>query len=205
MRESKVYVRTGMLAKLQAILMFLSAVTVLAPGLAPELRAQGSEDTFFEDQDFYPDDDPFKQQDEFGVPQDDFSEGGEFINEAELEKGEITVGGRQQQLRLLGERELLPQNAAWGAGTGLLIGGWFALINQGTSRETQRSLGLGVVLGTLVGLAVGARTLIAPNAPQPVGANDLNRQPDDLRGIQSYATASRGTWSPFQLSFSFRF
>ena len=197
-----------MLAKAQGFPFWLLvlALICLLGGFSQRVQAQGSEDTFFEDEDFAPDDDAFKQQDEFGAPKEDTTEGGGFIDESQIPGGEITVGGRQAQLRLLGERELLPQNAAWGAGTGLLIGGWFALINQGTSRETQRSLGLGVVVGTLIGLAVGARTLIAPNAPQPVGANDLNDLHDRAGGTnQAFASADGGHWSPFQLTFTFQF
>ena len=145
----------------------------------------------------------FKEQDEFGMPSEDFTEGGEFIDESTLTPAEeaVTIGGRQGQLRLLGERQLLPQNAAWGAGTGLLIGGWFALINQGTNRETQRSLGLGVVLGTIVGLAVGARSLIAPKAPQPVGALDLWRNDS---GSGAFALGGL-SGSPLTMTFTFRF
>jgi hypothetical protein len=197
-----------MLAKAQGFPLWLLvlALICLLGGFGQRVQAQGSEDTFFDDDDFAPDDDPFKQQDEFGVPQDDTTEGGEFIDETQLPGGEITAGGRQAQLRLLGERDLLPRNAAWGAGTGLLIGGWFALINQGTSRETQRSLGLGVVVGTLIGLAVGARTLIAPNAPQPVGANDLNDLHDRLGGVsRASASVFGGHWSPYLLTFTFQF
>jgi hypothetical protein len=197
-----------MLAKSRGFPFYLLvlALICLLGGFGQRVHAQGSEDTFFEDEDYFPDDDPFKQQDEFGVPKEDFAEGGDFIDESRLPANELTIGGRQSQLRLLGERELLPQNAAWGAGTGLLIGGWFALINQGTSRETQRSLGLGVVVGTLIGLAVGARSLITPNAPQPVGANDLNQSHDSAeRNSQAFASSGRGTWSPFLLSWSFNF
>jgi hypothetical protein len=196
-----------MLAKLRParLGMFALLLIALCGGWAAPARAQGSEDTFFEDQDFFPDEDPFQETDEFGVPQDDFTEGGEFIDESTVEGEEITAEGRQAQLRLLGERELLPTNAAWGAGTGLLIGGWFALINQGTSRETQRSLGLGVVLGTLVGLAVGARTLFSPSAAQPISATDLNPLHDSAeRDNQAFAASSLFN-SPIQLSVTFRF
>ena len=47
------------------------------------------------------------------------------------------------------DRDDLPFNIAWGAGTGLLIGGWFALINEGDNRETQQAIGVGVVPGSV--------------------------------------------------------
>lgn len=181
------------------LLISLAGAVALPP--AP-IRAQSTDDYFAEDDEFFQEDDPFQQQDEFGNPVDDFTEGGEFVDETELEGDGPTLSGRQAQLRLLGERELLPQNAAWGAGTGLLIGGWFALINQGTNRETQRSLGLGVVVGTLVGLAVGARTLIAPAAPQPVGAV----MPWGDGADRSVMASSAPAFSPISLSFfNYRF
>ena len=195
-----------MFAKRQGLLLIVPLLALLWwLTLSGVPRAQGTDDYFFEDDQGFQEDDPFQQQDEFGMPADDFTEGGEFIDESTLPGAEqgISLGGRQQQLRVLGEREQLPQNAVWGAGTGLLIGGWFALINQGTSRETQRSLGLGVVLGTLVGLAVGARSLIAPKAPQPVSALDPWR--DDRGGNLSF-TASHGQSSPLTFfTFTFRF
>jgi len=193
-----------MFAKLRRIiligLLFLFIGLLALPPVPT--RAQGNEDYFFEDDEFSQESDPFQEQDEFGNPVDDFTEGGEFIDESTLDADGVSVSGRQAQLRLLGERELLPQNAAWGAGTGLLIGGWFALINQGTNRETQRSLGLGVVLGTLVGLAVGARTLVAPSAPTPVGAV----MPWGDGSDRSVNASIAPRFSPFSLSFfNYRF
>ena len=149
-------------------LLALVALGLLFCVTEPAIHAQFG-DELFEEEDLFAGDDPFLEEDEFGLPQDDFTEGGEFVEEADLPPSQQLISGRQRDLRLLGEREMLPLNAAWGAGTGLVIGGWFALINQGTSRETQRSLGLGVVLGTIVGLLVGARSLVAPDSPTAVG------------------------------------
>ncbi len=106
-----------------------------------------------------------------GPGAEDFTSGGEFIEESRLsisERDAITEGGRRAQLRLVGEKEMLPFNGGWGAGTGLLIGGWFALIREGGNRETLRSIGLGIVIGTLVGIAVGTKSLLVPDAPQPI-------------------------------------
>jgi hypothetical protein len=204
-REDREYVRSGMIAKGQRILMLaplLAAACLLAVS-AKSALAQGTDDNFFEEDEAFQEEDPFRERDEFGLPVEDFTEGGEFIDESTLPPAEqgVTIGGRQAQLRLLGERQLLPLNAAWGAGTGLLIGGWYALINQGTNRETQRSLGLGIVLGTIVGLVVGVRTLIQPQAPAAMGAFDPPRT--DLGG-GSLASTSLSA-SPFSMTFTWRF
>jgi len=68
-------------------------------------------------------------------------------------------------LRAKGEQEIMPLNVAWGAGTGLLIGGWFALIQNSDDRTTQRAIGMGIVLGTGLGAFLGMRNVIFPNAP----------------------------------------
>lgn len=124
--------------------------------------------------------------DEFGtVPggaEPDVTEGESYVDETQ-QPATITVGGRQVQLRLASDRELLPMNAAWGAGTGLLIGGWFALIDAGSNRDTQRSIGLGIVIGAAIGITVGLKTVINPNAAT---LGDNSRIP----------SAGQLTWSP---------
>lgn len=99
---------------------------------------------------------------------DDFSEGGRFVEDDRqgISRDGVTLRGRRTQLGLEQEREQLPLNAAWGAGTGLLIGGWFALIGNSDDRDTQRSIGLGSVLGALLGVFVGTQILIDPDAPR---------------------------------------
>lgn len=177
-------------------------------GLPQTARAQYGGDDLFQEEgggDFFgPQDDPFFEDtggDEFGAPQDDFTEGGEFVEEEEVTRQpDVTAQGRTQQLRTLGEREMLPMNAAWGAGTGLLLGGWYALVNAGTNRETQRSLGLGIVLGTVLGITVGTRSLIAPDAPQPVGQAGPPHPAE--RGALA---ATPMPEAPLKLSYTFRF
>ncbi len=158
---------------------------VLALGARPwPVRAQGSDED--QEQDLYSD-----QQDDFsdqvpdqefdqdtGLPpapgaatgQEDQTEGNQYVDESGGAgvSGQTLQGARQQQIRVSNERADLPMNAAWGAGTGLLIGGWLALIGAGSNRDTQRNIGTGIVVGALVGLAVGAKSVINPNAPSPV-------------------------------------
>lgn len=143
-----------------------------------------------------PDDDFFDAgTDEFGEPvpggkEQDLTEGDTYVDESAQQSSTITVGGRQVQLKLASERDVWLQNLAWGGGTGLLIGGWLALINAGDNRETQRAIGVGIVLGGILGAVVGVRYALNPNAPQ--AANN------DAPAGSSNATASSGKveWQP---------
>lgn len=137
-------------------------------------------------------------------PEQDFTESNRFVDESLLPSGGpgTTVGGRQLQLTLGRDRETLPLNVAWGAGTGLLIGGWFALINEGDNRQTQRSIGLGIVAGILLGIAVGTRTVLDPNAPRPTSVGDA--APTSADGPQfspAVALEPDGTRVGFRMTF----
>lgn len=108
----------------------------------------------------------------------ELTEGDTYADESQQPSAAApTQGGRQLQLRLGAERDVLPLNAAWGAGTGLLIGGWLALISAGSNRDTLRSIGMGIVLGGIVGVAVGMKSVIAPTAP-PAARADTKTPPD---------------------------
>jgi hypothetical protein len=83
----------------------------------------------------------------------------------------------------------------------LLLGGWFALIDEGDDRSTQRSIGLGAVLGALLGMTVGLKTVIAPNAPR---AASLGSSPSQ-KTILSVASDSLPRPPPFSLGFTLKF
>ena len=186
------------------LVMFLAAASLLLQGLPAQ--AQFLRDDF-ERERFIESDEGFVEEDEgFGVPrqEDEFSEGGRFVEEDSdfTTRRGLTLRSRRSQIQLAEERELLPLNAAWGAGTGLLIGGWFALISNGDNRDTQRSVGVGVVLGTLLGALVGTKTLIDPNAPRAVmHPSPENRSPGS--GLAGTSLALAG--GRFSLRFSLRF
>ena len=99
----------------------------------------------------------------------DYTEGNRYVDESLVPRstGVPTQTSRRMQLSLGRERTTLPLNVAWGAGTGLLIGGWFALISEGNNRQTQRPIGLGIVSGILLGVMVGTRNVFNPDAPKP--------------------------------------
>jgi hypothetical protein len=163
------------------IVITAAAPMLAAPGIA---RAQFFTDDPESDFGTSPEDEFFEMgADEFGEPlpgspEQDITEGDTYVDEG-TQPATITVGGRQVQLRLATERELLPMNAAWGAGTGLLIGGWFALINAGSNRETQRAIGVGIVLGAIIGTVVGLKYVINPSAPSGLGDNHPPASPPE--------------------------
>ena len=76
---------------------------------------------------------------------------------------------------LLVRRELLsqegkeaPSNLGYGAGTGLMIGTWFAFIRKETNTRQQfRTIGTSTVLGAVVGIMLGTRSVWDPGAPRP--------------------------------------
>ena len=85
---------------------------------------------------------------------------------------------------LIVRRELLsqegkdaPSNLGYGAGTGLMMGTWFAFIRKETNTRQQfRTIGSSTVLGALVGIMLGTRSVWNPGAPRP----EDNYQPTSL-------------------------
>ena len=76
---------------------------------------------------------------------------------------------------LFGQQELMERerqqsitNIAYGAGTGLLIGAWTAFItSETTTRNQWRTIGTATVLGGVVGLMLGTRSVWDPEAVRP--------------------------------------
>ena len=126
------------------------------------------------------------QDSEFGIT-DDFlepgmtEEGDPFapMNEEEdlyIDEESFDIGTEQAlQDNLFTQRELLQRerqqsiaNIGYGAGTGLMIGGWSAFIAQETTTRNQwRTIGTSTVLGGVIGLLLGTRSIWDPAAPRP--------------------------------------
>jgi hypothetical protein len=76
---------------------------------------------------------------------------------------------------LIVRRELLsiegkdaPSNLSYGAGTGLMMGTWFAFIRTETNTRQQfRTIGTSTILGALIGVMLGTRSVWNPGAPRP--------------------------------------
>ena len=93
--------------------------------------------------------------------------GGEYIADEEataLQEAARAAGNPALNMASALERDkaLLPENIIYGLGTGLTIGGWFALLQGSSARDNTRYLGLGVVGGVLLGLMVGTKSIYKP-------------------------------------------
>ena len=164
-------IRSSLLTRIFSLLLIYSLL-----GVNP-VMAQFFDEGVEQDDLFQEDSDAFFESttDEFGQPtslDQDFTEGNKYIDEGATTQRSLTIQSRRLQLKTTGERDILPLNMAWGAGTGLLIGGWFALISEGDNRQTQRSIGLGIVLGIMLGTAVGTRSIFSGSSP--VANSEIN-------------------------------
>jgi hypothetical protein len=171
-----------MIAKYQkSRTVLITAMVALGISLLPfPAMGQFIDDEFDRDE-FVESDRDFSEGGQFGGSgfEEDATEGGRFIDEdptGGTGVWGVTIRGRTTQLRVEREKQMLPLNVAWGAGTGLLLGGWFALIDEGDDRSTQRAIGLGAVLGALLGMTVGVKTLIAPDAPRAASNKSIEPQ-----------------------------
>ncbi len=152
----------------KALCLTLSCLLMLAP---PLLAQEGSP--------FLPDGSMHYQEDEGGDlwQQDRFvdptgevgvdSGGGEYIGSEEaksLQEAARRAAGPNINIAaaLENEKKYLPSNMGWGLGTGLLIGGWFALLDGKSARDNSRYVGLGIVLGSILGVAVGTKSVYKP-------------------------------------------
>ena len=120
------------------------------------------------------------QSDDFGTqPAQDLSEPSDFqfdSGDKYFDEGAFS-DETESTLKddLLVRRELLshegedaPSNLGYGAGTGLMIGTWFAFIRRETNTRQQfRTIGSSTVLGAVIGIMLGTRSVWDPGAPRP--------------------------------------
>ena len=97
---------------------------------------------------------------------------------------------------LLGQRELLQRekqqsvaNIGYGAGTGLIIGAWSAFITQtNTTRNQWRTVGTSTIIGGIIGMLIGTRSIWDPAAARPnIGSTDSNADwvvKHDIEGLK---------------------
>ena len=154
------------------------------------------------------------QDSEFGIT-DDFlepgmtEEGDPFapMNEEEdlyIDEESFDIGTEKAlQDNLFTQRELLQRerqqsiaNIGYGAGTGLMIGGWSAFIAQETTTRNQwRTIGTSTVLGGVIGLLLGTRSIWDPAAPRP----DMGSAEADSQILVKHET------SGFKIAYSWNF
>ena len=97
-----------------------------------------------------------------------FDSDGEYLDEGSFtDETESTLKDD-----LLVRREILskegkdaPSNLGYGAGTGLMMGTWFAFIRKETNTRQQfRTIGTSTVLGAIIGIMLGTRSVWDPGA-----------------------------------------
>ena len=96
---------------------------------------------------------------------DEYLDEGSFTDETESTlKDDLLV--RREILSKEGKDA--PSNLGYGAGTGLMMGTWFAFIRKETNTRQQfRTIGTSTVLGALIGIMLGTRSVWNPGAPRP--------------------------------------
>ncbi|MBF0237501.1 MAG: hypothetical protein HQM12_07340 [SAR324 cluster bacterium] len=135
----------------------------------------------FQDEEDLPDEEMMFDEEGFDGEDSSFFGDPESADDQYLDDSLIPDGAEKDlELELLRQKQLLleekinaPLNVAFGAGTGLMIGGWLALLSARNSRDTLRSIGLGVVVGGIIGAVIGTRSVWDPRAPRPPSAMDV--------------------------------
>ena len=112
-----------------------------------------------------PAEDPFEPSGSQLDSEDQFFDEGAFSDETESTlKDDLLV--RRELLSQEGKDA--PSNLGYGAGTGLMIGTWFAFIRKETNTRQQfRTIGTSTVLGAVIGIMLGTRSVWDPGAPRP--------------------------------------
>ncbi|MBF0288240.1 MAG: hypothetical protein HQM14_10510 [SAR324 cluster bacterium] len=135
------------------------------------------EDAFTEDFDLNDVEIPEDEGSFDGATEEDFGAGKQdedtYVDEDVLsdDTQQLLESALLQRRNFLSEEKAnFAPNVLYGVGTGLMIGGWFALLTATTSRDTLRSIGLGIVLGGVMGAVIGGRSVINPNTPRPPAA-----------------------------------
>ena len=97
--------------------------------------------------------------------------GEEFMTEDAQYVGEEDVEAAKEAARKAGlpsidlasaldrEKQMLPDNIMYGIGTGAMLGGWFALTQGKEARQNVQYLTVGTLIGALIGVAVGYKSL----------------------------------------------
>ena len=106
--------------------------------------------------------DPFEQNLDSG---NNYLDEGAFSDETESTLKDDLIVRREL---LSKEGQDAPSNLGYGAGSGLMIGTWFAFIRKETNTRQQfRTIGTSTVLGAIVGILLGTRSVWNPGAPRP--------------------------------------
>lgn len=123
--------------------------------------------------------------------------GQEFTTEDAQYVGEEDVAAAQEAARRAGlpsldlasalerEKEMLPDNIMYGIGTGAMLGGWFALTQGEEARENVRFLTVGTLIGALLGIAVGNKSLFLGQTSLFPKEDDAKTKPFQLARVET--------------------
>jgi len=91
------------------------------------------------------------------------------------------------------EGKAVPSNLGYGAGTGLMIGTWFAFIRKETNTRQQfRTIGTSTVVGALIGIMLGTRSVWDPGAPRPEDDTSPTPRPEDDASPTGFSQSPAG-------------
>ncbi len=126
------------------------------------------------------------QQDNFIDPSDADSaldtSSNEYVGEEEVQAFQEAARSAQGPginlaAALEKDKQYLPDNIMYGLGTGLTIGGWFALLQGSSARDNTRYIGLGLVGGALLGIAIGTKSVYAYKLQQAFNSTPQSKDP----------------------------
>lgn len=103
---------------------------------------------------------------------------GEYVGDEEVQAFEDAARaaagpGVDLAAALEKDKQMLPDNLMYGLATGLTIGGWFALLQGKSARDNTRYLGLGIVGGIMLGVAIGTKSVYQPLIRQNMNSQAL--------------------------------
>ncbi len=92
-----------------------------------------------------------------------------------LEEAAVSSGIPSLDLAAALERDvqMLPDNVIYGIGTGITLGGWMALVQGDNARENVSYITVGALLGALLGVAVGNKTLFISSVDEETKAPEF--------------------------------
>jgi len=140
--------------------------------------------------------DPFEQQIDSG---NKYLDEGTFSDETESTLKDDLIVRRNL---LSKEGKDAPSNLGYGAGSGLMIGTWFAFIRKETNTRQQfRTIGTSTVLGAIIGILLGTRSVWNPGAPRPEDSN----KPTGFLQIPTGGWSYSQNINTLKISYQFKF
>lgn len=130
-------------------------------------------------------------------------EDGKYVSEEEVrlrEEALKKMRGPEVDIAaaLKADKKLLPDNILYGIGTGVVIGGWFALLQGKNARQNVQYISLGIVVGVSLSILVGTKSLYK-------AAVDWPKDEFERRFDKSYASTADTEIAIALIDYEFRF